>query len=181
MKSMLKQLVKVGVILSAMVAGSVWAQQCGVGFMGPEGLCHNTGLGGTVPLGTPGIERGSYPSNGGSGGYSSYPTAPALRSSFGAVAVNPHTARFGYSGKQASKQASKQAALEDCDQQGCKVIATYSNQCAALAWGKRNDGRGYFASGFNLNNTVAAQNALSNCNSKANNCQVLVSECSLPS
>ena len=106
MKSMLKHLVKVGVVLSAMVAGSVWAQQCGGGFMDAQGMCHNTSMG-SVPMGTQGV-GGSYPSNSGSGGYSSYPAAPSLKSSFGAVAVNPQTARFGYSGKQASKQASKQ-------------------------------------------------------------------------
>lgn len=176
MKSMLKQLVKVGVILSAMVAGSVWAQQCGVGFMGPEGLCHNTGLGGTVPLGTPGIERGSYPSNGGSGGYSSYPTAPALRSSFGAVAFDPTTSSYGYASKQTSKQASIQAALNDCGSRGCKIVSTYSNQCVALAGGDK-----YVATGSNINPKLAAQKALKNCSAKTRNCQILVSECSLPS
>lgn len=172
MKSILKQLVKVSVVLSAMVAGSAWAQQCGGGFMDAQGMCHNTSMG-SVPMGTQGV-GGSYPSNGGSG--YSYPAAPALRSSFGAVAFDPTTSSYGYANKQASKQASIQAALNDCGSRGCKIVSTYSNQCVALAGGDK-----YVATGSNINPKLAAQKALKNCSAKTRNCQILVSECSLPS
>ena len=57
----------------------------------------------------------------------------------------------------------------------------YSNQCVAVGFGTQPNGRGYSADALSVNPREAEQKALRACSSKANNCKIIVSECSLPS
>ena len=178
----MKRLFKAGLVVLTLVWGvSVSAQQCaGGGSMDSSGMCSGPN---TAPH-----PYGSNPGDAGGYGYGDNGSNSAppqviyrkLPDSWGAVAFNPATSRYGSASKQASKQASRQAALNDCDQQGCKILSTYSNQCMAFAGGQKTRGN-YVIAGFNINSRIAEQNALASCSKYARNCQILLSECSLPS
>ncbi|MGL4768584.1 MAG: DUF4189 domain-containing protein [Formosimonas sp.] len=168
--------------------GSVFAQVCGDGgqfVWDPSGQnsCYG-GSQGNRPYGTnvydgvgPPVNNGgtgSGTSGGGNGGYS----APRVINRYGAVAWNDRTGDFDSSYGQASKQRARQQALEKCGF-GCKVVNTYFNQCAAIALGTQNNGRvGYRTGGYHENHEIAEQKALSACSTKANNCKIVLSECS---
>ena len=178
----MKRLFKAGLVVLTLIWGvSASAQQC------PDGGYLDASISCVGGNGAP-HAYGTDPRDGGGSGYGDNGSNSAppqviyrkLPDSWGAVAFNPATSRYGSASKQASKQASRQAALNDCDKQGCKILSTYSNQCMAFAGGQKTRGN-YVIAGFNINSRIAEQNALASCSKYARNCQILLSECSLPS
>jgi hypothetical protein len=109
----------------------------------------------------------------------SQPTRTVIVDRFGAVAFNAQTGRYGYSSNAATLGEAMTAAINDCDMAGCKVLGTYQNACGAFTFGAKPNGGGYGVFRGNLNLDIAKKQALNECNKQANNCQVLVAECSI--
>ena len=104
---------------------------------------------------------------------------PPKPTQYGAVALNERTGAYGFSSNQATEKRSKQEAVNDCGENGCKIIAHYSNQCVAFAWGAVGNS-GYSSVKVGLNKTTAEENALVSCHTGAANCSIIYSGCSLP-
>ena len=60
----------------------------------------------------------------------------------------------------------------------CKVLYTASNACISAAHGAVN-GNGYFVAAGDANQRIAEQKAIAACEEKTDNCQIVMSECSL--
>ena len=175
----MKRLFKAGLVIVLMSFGlSAWADGgCpGFGQRDNDGHCY-------YPDGS----SGSHPMGAGGSGYNDNGSNSAppqviyrkLPDSWGAVAIDPNS-NYGYSSKQASKQASIQAALNDCGTSSCKIVLTYSNACVVSVGGYIGKST-YFPTFARASLVEARSKALRACNAKAKNCQILVSECSLPS
>ncbi len=108
----------------------------------------------------------------------SQPTRTVIVDRFGAVALNAKTGTYGYAQQKSSKEEAQTAAIADCND-GCSIVGTYSNQCAAYVKGIQPTGYGLSKLGFGKSKPVAEQNALAACGKKAKNCQILMSECSI--
>jgi hypothetical protein len=186
-----KMCISLGMILGVACSGSVSAQVCGDGGQGytdPETKqmsCNGGSQGnrvyGTHPrdgLGPLPVDNGGGNAPNNSGGGGNKRVAPKIVDMYGAVALNNDASAFGYSANQSSKSSAAFEAIKSCAQSGCKVVATYANQCAAFAWGKTaRAGITRFAGASTKE--VAEANVLKACNQKANNCQILMSECSV--
>lgn len=110
----------------------------------------------------------------------SVPSKPkvVIVNKYGAVAVNDKRGVIDSTYGQDSQSRANQLALSKCGV-GCLVVSTYHNQCTAVAFGQRNNGK----SGFrwiesSKSNQIAEQKALAACNAKASNCKIVLSECS---
>ena len=115
--------------------------------------------------------------NNGSGSAPVYvPTKP---SKYGAVAWDNKAGVYGYSVGQPSKRLAKLEAIKDCNSAGCKVVSNFANTCTAAAFGHKPSG-GYYNIQGDVNKSVAEKMALSACNAEARNCEIIMSECSLP-
>ena len=117
---------------------------------------------------------------GGSGGSSgsARPQPPKVINRYGAVALNKSGGSFGSVRMASSEQEAIQGALADCGGKGCSIFSSYKNQCVAMAWGKKNRGGMNFQA-FSLQSSDAENSALKKCTtSKAQNCQIVLSECS---
>jgi hypothetical protein len=115
-------------------------------------------------------------SSGGSG--SARPQPPKVINKYGAVALNKSGGSFGSVRMASSEQEAIQGALADCGGKGCSIFSSYKNQCVAMAWGKKNRGGMNFQA-FSLQSSDAENSALKKCTtSKAQNCQIVLSECS---
>ena len=169
----MKRFVK-GLLLAVgvLVGSSAWAQA-----ICPPG----TALIAILPDGQPSCapQAGGGGDSGGNGGYVP-PEVIHLPTSYGAVAWDVKAGVYGYSSKQTSERASEQAALADCGTKNCKITSTYSNSCTAMAHGQKASGGGFSATSGDVDYKVAEQKVLSICNASANNCQIIMSECSLP-
>ena len=102
-----------------------------------------------------------------------------LPDSWGAVAWNFKTGGFDSSFGMASSSTAKSLAMQKCGK-GCKITTTYKNQCLAYAFGSQPKAAGYFSNVSDRNQARAEQLALNNCSEKAQNCQIVISECSMP-
>ena len=170
----MKRFVK-GLLLAVgvLVSSSSWAQvYCpDGGIPNPTGQFAGLCSDGSVP------QAGGGGGSGGNGGYVP-PTVIHIPTSYGAVAWDGKTGTYGYSSRQVSERASKQAALADCGLKACKVLYAVSNACISAAHGAVN-GNGYFATAGDVNQRVAEQKAIAACEEKTDNCQIVMSECSL--
>ena len=68
--------------------------------------------------------------------------APALakapkKAVYGAIAVNRDTKAVGYAYDFKTAQEAKRAALKQCGEQKCEVLASFRNGCAAAATGNK--------------------------------------------
>ncbi len=169
--------VLVGVFASVVLSGEAFAQ-CADGANLYDGVCY--GVHGATPYGS--VTGDGLPPQGSSGsansGYSQ-PPRTVIVDRFGAVAFNAQTGRYGYSSNAATLGEAMTAAINDCDMAGCKVLGTYQNACGAFTFGAKPNGGGYGVFRGNLNLDIAKKQALNECNKQANNCQVLVAECSI--
>jgi hypothetical protein len=120
------------------------------------------------------------PSSGSSSGSSgsARPQPPKIINRYGAFAYDRSNNKFGYGNNKSSQSLANAEALKSCATKGCKVFGTYSNQCAALVWGKKRTDGGIVMFDVALNQRNAEEAALRSCSKKAQNCQVLISECS---
>jgi hypothetical protein len=169
----------VGLVLG-LLSMSAWAQVCGDGGQivsnGGSLLCVN-GSAGTRPYGSHTYDGVGAPSSG-AGGSVSRPQPPKIINRYGAFAYDRSNNKFGYGNNKSSQSLANAEALKSCATKGCKVFGTYSNQCAALVWGKKRTDGGIVMFDVALNQRNAEEAALQSCSKKAQNCQVLISECS---
>jgi hypothetical protein len=120
------------------------------------------------------------PSSGSSSGSSgsARPQPPKIINRYGAVAMNLNTGFFDSVYNESSRTTAEKSALSKCGS-GCILISSYSNQCAAVGFGRAKNGKGgYRGIATNPDSKVAESKALASCNAKANNCQIILSECS---
>ena len=111
------------------------------------------------------------------GGGSAPVYIPTKPSKYGAVAMDKTTGSIGVASMQPSKSAAKRAAILDCGGgYGCKIISAYANTCMAIAQGSS----GFLALENKQSLEMSEKSALNVCSEKTNNCQVFLSECSLP-
>jgi hypothetical protein len=169
----------VGLVLG-LLSMSAWAQVCGDGGQivsnGGSLLCVN-GSAGTRPYGSHTYDGVGAPSSG-AGGSVSRPQPPKVINRYGAVAWGNKTNKFYSSKNESTKTQANAVALAGCGKD-CKIISTYANTCTAVAWGVKKNSKGSITlpeSDSNLK--VAESKALASCNAKANNCQIILSECS---
>jgi hypothetical protein len=114
----------------------------------------------------------------GRGAGSSRTQPPKIINRYGAVAMNLNTGFFDSVYNESSRTTAEKSALSKCGS-GCILISSYSNQCAAVGFGKAKNGKGgYRGIATNPDSKVAESKALASCNAKANNCQIILSECS---
>ena len=119
---------------------------------------------------------GNSPNNSGGGG-----GRTVIVDKWGAIAFDHSRNSYGYSVGLSTRADAEQSAISDCGGGSCKTLSTFKNSCAALAGGRNRSGGAFVLSKWHLNNPkIAEQLALTACSKKAKNCQILVSECSLP-
>jgi hypothetical protein len=165
------------VFVSVVLSGEAFAQ-CADGANLYDGVCY--GVHGATPYGS--VTGDGLPPQGSSGSTNSgrsQPTRTVIVDRFGAVAFNAQTGRYGYSSNAATQSEANSAAINDCDMAGCKIFGSYHNACAALVSGEVSKGMSSTVFRWNLNLDIAKKQALKECNKRANNCQVLVAECSI--
>lgn len=85
---------------------------------------------------------------------------PAI--AYGAIAYGAQSTAYGYSLDQRTQQAADRAALNDCAPNGddCKVVASFSNSCAAVA---AIEDKGVFSTGNGGTEEEAKDAALKTC------------------
>jgi hypothetical protein len=166
-----------------LLSASAWAQ-CAPGgqFIEQQGQGVTYGIC-TYPSGnyyTHGANETPVPTGSGSSGSSgsARPQPPKIINRYGAFAYDRSNNKFGYGNNKSSQSLANAEALKSCATKGCKVFGTYSNQCAALVWGKKRTDGGIVMFDVALNQRNAEEAALRSCSKKAQNCQVLISECS---
>jgi hypothetical protein len=112
------------------------------------------------------------------GGKTPAPPPPAVWSDrWGAVAVDESTGDAGTVENRENKTDAENQALSDCASTGaqnCKVILTYHNQCAAVAFSPAGSGVARAPT-----STQAEQLAIKSCGN-GSACQIVYSKCSLP-
>ena len=145
-----------------LIAGSSWAE----GGSCPDGYYPIGGQGfqGCAPIPT----RENPPPDPG----------PQWVTRWGAIAYDATLGRIGSIEDMPSKRKADKAALTQCKRKGgksCKVIASYYNQCGAMAWGN-----GFFAAWRAPEREQAESNAINECSQGTGQCQVFYSGCSYP-
>ena len=150
--------------LSAFAATTAWGQ-CATGV--------NTGGGNCVPpdaAGMPDYNPGnvSAPSS----------PPPVWQDKWGAIALDKDAGDAGTITDRDSKATAVHDAMSDCRARGatgCKVVLTYYNQCAAVAWSDD-------SYGASTDKTIEASEsgALSACSKSGTGCKIVYSACSLP-
>jgi hypothetical protein len=131
----------------------------------------DTGGGGCVPpdaAGMPGYQPNDAP-----------PPPPPVRwvDSWGAIVVDTVDVSKGVTTEQNTKEDAVRVAMDQCSQGGarhCKVVLTYYNQCAAVAWGDT-----YFGAAGNPTEDGAKADAIARCTRTGEQCQVVYSACSM--
>jgi hypothetical protein len=103
---------------------------------------------------------------------------PYWATRWGAIAVDGGTGKFGGIEGLSSKRKAQKAAISECRRSGgkkCNVIASYYNQCGAMAWGDSK-----VASYTGPSRQEAIEFALQSCNKTTTNCESYYSGCSYP-
>ena len=133
---------------------------------------------------------GYYPVGGGNAGWQGCAPMPSAAGGspsdpgsqwatrWGGIAVDGDRGSFGGVEGQPNKRKAKQAALDECRKDGgkrCEVIATYYNQCGAMAWG---DHQVSSYSGPDRGKTIDL--AIQTCAAKSANCKAYYAGCSYP-
>ena len=137
------------------------AAQCATGV--------DTGGGNCVPpdaAGMPGYNPSVAPA----------PPGPSWESTWGAIALDTEDNAKGDTTGASSKSAASDEALSDCSRGGarhCRIIFTYSNQCASVAWGDH-------AFGVSAGTTIddAQRNAVTECAKGSPGCKPVYQACS---
>jgi hypothetical protein len=113
-----------------------------------------------------------------SGNASGPALAPVWQNKWGAIALDKDSGDAGTIIGRDTKENAVHDAMSDCEARGasgCRVVLTYYNQCAAIAWSDN-------AYGVSGGETVqlAESGALGTCIKKGTNCKIVYSACSLP-
>lgn len=132
----------------------------------------NTGGGNCTPPTAPGMS-----------GANAVPAAiqqngPRYTSQWGAIVIDDPTGGAGTVIGRDTERAAVHDATKDCESHGardCKVVLTYANKCAALAWASG----GYIAASRDVVET-AESDALHECSVHYKGCKIVYSACSEP-
>jgi hypothetical protein len=103
---------------------------------------------------------------------------PQWATRWGAIAVDGQVGRFGGVEGMSSEGRARRSAIKLCRKNGgkkCDVIATYYNQCGAMAWG---DNRAASYSGPEREKTINL--AVAECSTLTPNCKPYYAGCSYP-
>lgn len=109
------------------------------------------------------------------------PELAAQRTVYGAIAYTPKTTAWGSANGEDSAEAAERKALSFCARRdaGCKVVASFSNTCGAVAVLGATGGT-FVAT--NEKRAIAENQAMHDCHQQPNSssCQILNSICALP-
>ncbi|NUO74950.1 MAG: DUF4189 domain-containing protein [Lysobacter sp.] len=100
---------------------------------------------------------------------------------WGAFTSDAETGKVGVATAMATKRKAEKEALRDCQARGgaqCKVLLAFTNQCAAIAWGKESTGTTAISAVGGVNSMVAKSAALQECGKRAGSCEIFLTECS---
>ncbi|NUO74729.1 MAG: DUF4189 domain-containing protein [Lysobacter sp.] len=100
---------------------------------------------------------------------------------WGAFTSDAVTGKIGLATAMSSKRKAVKEAMRDCQARGgaqCKLLLTFTNQCAAIASGKEAGSTYRISAGSGVNATVAKQVALQECGRYAESCEIFLTECS---
>jgi hypothetical protein len=103
---------------------------------------------------------------------------PVWEDKWGAIALDKDAGDAGTITDRSTKTDAVRDAMSDCQARGatgCKVVLTYYNQCAAIAWSDNSYG---VSSEETLDK--AKNGALSACGRTGSGCKIVYSACSLP-
>jgi Domain of unknown function (DUF4189) len=103
---------------------------------------------------------------------------PQWSSRWGAIALDPAAGHFGGREGLNSKRKAEKAAIKECKKNGgisCKIVATYSNQCGAMAWGNN-----FSVSWRGPDRDETIKNAVEACSKQAGSCEPYYAGCSFP-
>lgn len=75
---------------------------------------------------------------------------------YGAIAVNLNTGYAGYSYNYRNQYDAERVALRHCGG-GCRIIVSYRNSCAAVAWSASTGAYGWYSSRNPRNNNFGAK------------------------
>ncbi len=135
----------------------------------PPGPCPS----GSAPV------NGSCGSPSNAGSYGSSPAQEVWQSRYGAIAISDHGEIIGTAKDQRSMRAAKKLALKKCVGPACKIVASYSNACGAVAWGPGNNG--ITTTGADADASIAEEEALQRCRiAGGGTCKTTGITCSLP-
>ncbi len=124
----------------------------------------------------PGVERNENSSVNSSNNYTPPDPGPMWEKRWGAIAVG--AGYYGAMEEMKTARSAEKAAIKECTKNGgkkCRVVASYYNQCGALAWG---DNR-YVGYRGPIRETTE-KDAVNVCNQQTANCKVSYSGCSYP-
>ncbi|QCW26612.1 DUF4189 domain-containing protein [Lysobacter enzymogenes] len=100
---------------------------------------------------------------------------------WGAFTSDVETGKIGVATAMTTKRKAEKEALRDCQARGgaqCKVLLAFTNQCAAIAWGKESTGTAAISAVGGVNSAVAKSAALQECGKRAGSCEIFLTECS---
>jgi hypothetical protein len=102
---------------------------------------------------------------------------PVWADQWGAIALDSGTGQAGTVTNKNSERDAKNGALGDCGRNGasnCKIMLTYYNQCAAVAFGA-----GFSSMQSDASLDKAKDTALSRCEAKGASCKIVYTGCSV--
>lgn len=92
--------------------------------------------------------------------------------SYSCIAYSPKTHRFGVAVAKSSQSAAESEALDKCDADDAKIVATVKDgECAALALGKK---KGEFGAAVAKTEKEAKSKALEACKKKTDDCEIAI-------
>ncbi|URL59526.1 DUF4189 domain-containing protein [Luteibacter flocculans] len=104
--------------------------------------------------------------------------APVWKDKWGAIALDKDAGDAGTIADRDTKAIAVHDAMSDCKArgaQGCKVVLTYYNQCAAIAWSDDS-----YGASTDKNLQMAEDGALGACRKNGTGCKIVYSACSMP-
>jgi hypothetical protein len=146
----------------------------GTAFACPAGTIPNPIGAGGQPECIPGENHQNWGGNGGS-------SEPSYARRWGAFASDPVNSKVGLSTGLSSKRKAEKEAMAHCRSKGgvdCKVLISYYNQCAAVAWGPDSNGKGDLVSAHAPQKGQAEELAIGECSKTSSSCKVFFAECS---
>lgn len=160
------------VLLGLLLGGAslgVWAQCASGGAVGTGGFCYYSDA--SCPTHQP-YNIPAYCNK------TPTPSPPPKPDKWGAVAWNNSNGLFDTSVGEPTAEEAKRVALQKCGTD-CEIKTVYANQCVSVFLGLQPDGRGFRTSELDPISSRAEQKASTLCNTNANNCQLVFTECSL--
>lgn len=93
--------------------------------------------------------------------------------SFQAIAFSQGTGKYGFAYDFSTQESAESKAMENCEEEDCKVVMWSKNSCLSLAVGK---GNGY-GTNWAKSNSEAEAKAINSCKKYTKNCKTLKTVC----